>query len=62
MLDLATRHGASMLDQMIYHQAQIIAFNNDFRMMTLVVVPPLWLLVMRRHERPMSITAPAAGG
>ncbi len=53
MLDPATRHGAAMLDQMINHQAQIIAFNaNDFRMMTLVVVPPLLLLlVMRQHER-----------
>ena len=52
MLDPATRHGAAMLDQMINHQAQIIAFNNDFRMMTLVVVPPLLLLLlMRRHER-----------
>ncbi len=52
MLDPATRHGAAMLDQMINHQAQIIAFNSDFRMMSLVVVPPLLLLlVMRRHER-----------
>ena len=52
MLDPATRHGAAVLDQMINQQAQIIAFNNDFRMMSLVVVPPLLLLlVMRRHER-----------
>ena len=34
MLDPATRHGAAMLDGMINHQAQIIAFNNDFRMMS----------------------------
>ena len=59
MLDPATRHGAAMLDQMINHQAQIIAFNNDFRMMTLVVVPPLLLLLlMRRHERrPVAVSA-----
>jgi len=63
MLDPATRHGAAMLDQMINHQAQIIAFNNDFRMMTFVVVPPLLLLLlMRRHERrPVAASAPAAG-
>jgi MFS transporter, DHA2 family, multidrug resistance protein len=63
MLDPATRHGAAMLDQMINHQAQIIAFNNDFRMMTFVVVPPLLLLLlMRRHERrPVVASAPAAG-
>ena len=61
MLDPATRHGAAMLDQMINHQAQIIAFNNDFRMMTLVVVPPLLLLlVMRKHEQ-RPVVAPAAG-
>jgi len=58
-LDPATRHGAAVLDQMINHQAQIIAFNNDFRMMTFIVVPPLLLLLlMRRHERR---PAPAAG-
>jgi DHA2 family multidrug resistance protein len=53
MLDPATRHGAAMLDQMVTHQAQIIAYNNDFRMMMLTVIPPLLLLLlMRRHERP----------
>jgi len=61
MLAPATRHGAAVLDQMINHQAQIIAFNNDFRMMTFVVVPPLLLLLlMRRHER-RPVAAPAAG-
>src|SRR6185312_10590443 len=62
-LDPATRHGAAVLDQMINHQAQIIAFNNDFRMMSLVVVPPLLLLlVMRRHRRPQPapVAAPVA--
>jgi hypothetical protein len=58
-LDPATRHGAAMLDQMINHQAQIIAYNNDFRMMSAVVVPSLLLLLMmRRHERrPVAATA-----
>ncbi len=51
-LDPYTRHGAALLDSMISHQAQIIAFNNDFRMMTLTIVPPLLLLfLMRRHAR-----------
>ena len=63
MLDPANPHGAAVLDRMVNHQAQIIAFNNDFRMMTLVVVPPLLLLLlMRRHERrPAAAAAPAAG-
>jgi len=52
MLNPATQHGAALLDQMINHQAQIIAYNNDFRLMMLTVVPPLLLLfLMRKHER-----------
>jgi len=53
MLNPATRHGAELLDQMVTHQAQIIAYNNDFRLMMLSIVPPLLLLLlMRRHQRP----------
>jgi len=53
MLDPATRHGAALLDQMIDHQARIIAYNNDYRLMMLTIVPPLLLLgFMRRHARP----------
>jgi DHA2 family multidrug resistance protein len=52
LLDPATRHGAAMLDQMIDHQARIIAYNNDYRLMMLTIVPPLLLLgFMRRHAR-----------
>ena len=52
VLDPFSRHGAALLDEMINHQAQIIAYNNDFRMMTLTIVPPLLLLfLMRRHAR-----------
>ena len=53
MLNPATRHGAALLDRMITQQAQIVAYNNDFRLMTLTVVPPMvLLLLMRRHARP----------
>ena len=53
LLDPTTVRGAARLEQMITHQAQIIAYNNDFRLMTLITVPPLLLLfVMRRHVRP----------
>ncbi len=62
MLDPATRHGAAMLDQMITQQARIVAYNNDFRMMTLTVLPPLaLLLLMRRHARPAAAPVAAAG-
>jgi DHA2 family multidrug resistance protein len=53
VLNPMTRRGAALLDDMIDHQARIIAYNNDFRLMTLTVVPPLLLLLfMRRHARP----------
>jgi DHA2 family multidrug resistance protein len=64
LLDPFTRHGAALLDRMIDHQAQIIAYNNDFRMMTLVVVPPLILLCFMRRtvpRAPVVTVAPAAG-
>jgi DHA2 family multidrug resistance protein len=48
----ATTHGAALLNQEVTRQAQIIAYNNDFRLMTFVIVPPLLLLfLMRRHAR-----------
>ena len=52
-LDPVTRQGAALLDGMINYQARIIAYNNDFRLMTLTIVPPMVLLMfMRRHARP----------
>ncbi len=52
LLDPGTRAGAMLLDQMITYQAQIISYNNDFRLMTFVVLPPLLLLLlMRRHAK-----------
>jgi DHA2 family multidrug resistance protein len=63
MLDPATRHGAAMLDHLVNQQAQIIAYNNDFRMASLVVVPSLLLLLlMRRHNPPPAMAVPAAAG
>lgn len=51
-LDPTTSKGAALLDQLITHQAQIIAYNDDFRLMLLVIIPPLLLLcLMRGHDR-----------
>jgi DHA2 family multidrug resistance protein len=59
LLDPATTHGAARLDQMITHQAQIIAFNNDFRLMAMVVLPSLLLLLlMRKHVPRPAVAAP----
>ena len=53
VLNPATPHGAAMMDALVNQQAEIIAYNNDFRLMTLTVVPPMLLLfLMRRHRRP----------
>ena len=52
MLNPATPHGAAVLDQMLNQQAQIIAYVNDFKFMTLTVLPALLLLLlMRRPQR-----------
>ena len=48
----ATHRGAMALDEMVTLQARIIAYNNDFRLMMLTIVPALVLLFfMRRHAR-----------
>jgi MFS transporter, DHA2 family, multidrug resistance protein len=49
ILDPTTRHGAAVLDQMVTYQAKIISYNNDFRLMTLTVIPPLILLLFLRR-------------
>ncbi len=57
MLDPATSHGAQMLDALIGRQAQIIAYNDDFRMMTFVTLPTLlMLLLMRRPTRAVALS------
>jgi DHA2 family multidrug resistance protein len=52
-----TTHGAELLDSMVNRQALIIAYANDFRMMSFVVVPALFLLLLVRRQRMQ-----AAGG
>jgi DHA2 family multidrug resistance protein len=49
LLNPATTHGAELLDAIVNHQAQIIAFSDDYRLMTWVVVPPLLLLLLMRR-------------
>ncbi|MDQ2804825.1 MAG: DHA2 family efflux MFS transporter permease subunit [Pseudomonadota bacterium] len=52
MLSPAAPHGAALFDQMITRQAQIIAYNDDFRLMMLIAAPILLLLpLMRRAAR-----------
>jgi DHA2 family multidrug resistance protein len=59
MWDPATRHGASVLDQIINQQAQIIAYIDDYHMMVFTTLPSLLLLLLMRRPRRM-LGAPAA--
>ena len=52
-LDPSVSAGAGLLEAMIERQAIIIAYGNDYRMMSyVVVVPLLLLLIMRRPGAP----------
>jgi DHA2 family multidrug resistance protein len=55
-LDPASHHGTMLLDQMVNHQAQIIAYINDYVLMIFTTMPALLLLMLMR--RPYH-TAPA---
>jgi MFS transporter, DHA2 family, multidrug resistance protein len=50
--DPATPHGAAMLDKVINHQAQIIAYIDDYKMMIFTTAPMLLLLLLMRRPRP----------
>jgi DHA2 family multidrug resistance protein len=50
-LDPASRHGAAMLDQIVNHQAQIIAYINDYVLMIITTLPALLLLLLMRRPR-----------
>ena len=47
--DPATRMGAAMLDQVVNHQARVIAYMNDYRMLIFTTLPALLLLLLMRR-------------
>ena len=51
MLNPAHRHGAALIDQMVNHQAQIIAYNDDYKLLILTTLPALLLLFLMRRPR-----------
>ncbi len=46
-----TSHGAQVLNGMVTQQAQIIAYNDDFKLMMLTSLPMLVLLLLMRRPR-----------
>jgi DHA2 family multidrug resistance protein len=61
-IDPATRHGAMLLDRIVNHQAQIIAYLNDYVLLTFTTAPSLLLLLLMRRPRhaPAAPTAQAS--
>ncbi len=52
--------GASFFDEVINRQAQIIAYADDYRLMSFVALPPLILLFLLRRHRPQPAAVPLA--
>ncbi len=50
-LDPASHRGAMMFDQIVNHQAQIIAYINDYVLMIFTTAPALLLLLLMRRPR-----------
>jgi DHA2 family multidrug resistance protein len=46
-----TAHGAQVLDAMVNRQAEIIAYNNDWKLMMLMSLPMLPLLLLMRRPK-----------
>ena len=51
MIDPASARGAAVLDGIINHQAQIIAYVDDYVLMILTTLPALLLLLLMRRPR-----------
>jgi DHA2 family multidrug resistance protein len=51
MLAPTTALGAQTVNAMVNHQAQIIAYNDDFKLMMLTTLPMLLLLPLLRRQR-----------
>ena len=50
-LDPGSHHGAMMLDRIVNHQAQIIAYINDYVLMIFTTLPSLLLLLLMHRPR-----------
>ena len=53
-------HSAELLDQVINRQAEIIAYADDYKLMSFVALPPLILLFLLRRHRSAPVAVVAA--
>ena len=60
-LDPASHQGAMMLDRIVNHQAQIIAYINDYVLMIFTTMPALLLLLLMRRPRHAPVRRGGAG-
>ena len=51
MLNPAHAHGAALLDRLVNHQAQIIAYVDDYKLLIFTTLPALLLLLLMRRPR-----------
>jgi DHA2 family multidrug resistance protein len=58
--DLGTAQGLALIDRVVGHQAEIIAYLNDFKLMMLTTVPAIFLLLLLRRPRTMHAGGPPA--
>ena len=58
-LDPAAKHGATLLDQIINQQAQIVAYADVYVLLILLTIPAWLLLLMMRPPRKVVVGAAA---
>ena len=51
LLNPTSLHGVTTLDRMVNHQAQIIAYADDYVLMFFTTMPALLLLLLMRRPR-----------
>jgi DHA2 family multidrug resistance protein len=56
-LDPATRQGAALLDQAVNHQAQIIAYIDDYVLLICTTLPAILLLLLMRRPNYRAMVA-----
>ena len=52
MMNPPSHHGAAMLDQIVNHQAQIIAYIDDYVLLIFTTLPAMLLLLLMRRPTP----------